>query len=293
MDGFKVGLLRGRTVVPAWLGDVFLPDCAAPNPMQEKMLHRFSGALVRRTIDRSDALVPEHAHDWPLLSLFVIGAYSNRTEIGEQFIAGPSAVFYAAGAAHRNTAGPDGFEQIEIEFDPAWLRSANLPNYPVMRWAGGRVGAEAHALAMLCSREASEKSLLAALRLFLSSASVDAPTKRPDWLGRVICLLREDPARKISELARTVGLHPSWLGAAYRGAAGEGLMETAARFRVEHAAKSLRETNSSLAEIAIEAGFCDQSHMIRTFHRILARLPSAVRKDQALFRQEPEVNSGT
>lgn len=253
--------------------------------MQDKTLHRFSGALVRRTIDRSGARVPEHAHDWPLLSLFVIGSYSNQTEFGEQFIAGPSAVFYAAGAAHRNTAGPDGFEQIEIEFDPAWLRS-NLPNHPVMRWAGGRVGAEAHAIATtLCSHDISEASLCAALRAFLGQTSFDCTVPRPSWLDHVSSLLREDPARKISELARMVGLHPSWLGAAYRHVAGEGLMDTAARHRVEHATRSLRETNASFAEIAIEAGFCDQSHMIRTFRRILGRLPSAVRKDQALFRQ--------
>lgn len=35
------------------------------------MLHEFSGASIRRVVDRSGARVPEHAHDWPLLSLFV------------------------------------------------------------------------------------------------------------------------------------------------------------------------------------------------------------------------------
>ncbi|HLW73800.1 MAG TPA: helix-turn-helix domain-containing protein, partial [Gammaproteobacteria bacterium] len=82
------------------------------------------------------------------------------------------------------------------------------------------------------------------------------------------------------------GLHPSWLGTAYRRAAGEGLMDAAARFRVEHAARLLRETDAALACIAMEAGFCDQSHMIRTFRRVLGRLPSAVREDRRQFRQE-------
>ena len=85
------------------------------------MLREFSGASVRRVVDRSSALVPEHAHDWPVLSLFVIGGYSNRTEIGETFIAAPSAILYRAGAAHQNTVASTGFEQIEIEFDPRWL----------------------------------------------------------------------------------------------------------------------------------------------------------------------------
>lgn len=248
------------------------------------MLHSFSGAFVRRTIDRSHACVPEHAHDWPLLSLFVIGAYANRTEIGEEFIFGPSAVFYEAGAAHSNIAGPEGFEQIEIEFDPAWLRS-RIPAGPVSRWIGGRDGAEAQALARVCSQGVTERCLLAALRRFLKTAPSGSRARGPDWLSDITQRLRDDPAQRVAGLAHEAGLHPSWLGSAYRDAAGEGLMKTAARLRIERAARLLRETDLPLAVIAMDAGFCDQSHMIRTFRRILGRLPSAVREDRDHFRQ--------
>ena len=249
------------------------------------MLNRFSGASIRRTIDRSRVEVPEHAHDWPLLSLFVMGSYSNCTELGERFITGPSAVFYAVGAAHRNTAGPEGFEQIEIEFDPAWLKSPHLPGGPVLRRVGGQGGAEARVLAGICSHGISERSLLAALRRFLKLASFEPRARCPGWLEDITHRLKDDPTQKVSELAAGAGLHPSWLGTAYRQAAGEGLMDTAARFRVEHASRLLRETDLPLATIAAESGFCDQSHMIRTFHRVLGRLPSAVREDKKHFRE--------
>jgi AraC family transcriptional regulator len=248
------------------------------------MSQEFSGATVRRTLDRSRAEVPEHAHDWPLLSLFVIGAYSNHTEIGACSISGPSAVFYSAGAAHRNTAGPDGFEQIEIEFDPAWLRSVRLPVRPVLRWTDGRGAAAARALAKACNQGLSETRLLAALKRFLETVPAES-VPNPAWLDDVTRQFRDDPACKVSGLAREVGLHPSWLGTAYRRAAGEGLLDTAARFRVEHATRLLRETEAPFSGIAMEAGFCDQSHMIRTFRRVLGRLPSAVREDRRFFRQ--------
>ena len=135
------------------------------------MLRKFSGALVSRTIDRSGRLVPEHAHDWPVLSLFVMV----RTPTG-----------------------------------PKW-ESDSLP---------------AH---------------------------------------RPFCM--------------------AWLGAAYKQAAGERLADTAARFRVECATRLLRETSLPYVDIAMEAGFCDQSHMIRTFRRILGRRPSAVRGDKKQFTQ--------
>ena len=247
------------------------------------MLRSFSGATVRRTIDRSGADVPEHAHDWPLLSLFVLGGYSNRTELGERSIAGPSAIFYAAGAVHRNKAGRDGFEQIEIEFDPAWLGSLRLPRGPVHSWLGGRGGAEARALAQACSHGASEQQVLAALRRFLE-AIPPACADRPGWFDGVSRSLRGNPAVGVSALARGAGLHPSWLGTAYRRAAGEGLLDTAARFRVEHAARLLRESELPSVSIAAEAGFCDQSHMIRSFRRVLGRLPSEVREDKRYLR---------
>jgi AraC family transcriptional regulator len=249
------------------------------------MSQEFSGATVRRTLDRSRAEVPEHAHDWPLLSLFVIGAYSNHTEIGECSISGPSAVFYSAGAAHRNIAGPDGFEQIEIEFDPAWLRGLRLPAGPVLRWTGGHGGAAARTLAKACNQGLSETRLLAALKRFLETVPAGSDPRHPAWLDRVTRQFRDDPARKVSDLARGAGLHPSWLGTAYRRAAGEGLLDAAARFRVEHATRLLRETEMPFSNIAMDAGFCDQSHMIRTFHRVLGRLPSAVREDRRFFRQ--------
>jgi AraC family transcriptional regulator len=248
------------------------------------MLLELSGASVRRLIDRSHACIPEHAHDWPVLSIFVLGRYSNQTELGEAEIAGPSAILYRAGAAHRNIVGPAGFEQIEIEFDPAWLGQSLIPDAPVSRWLGGHTAAEARALARLCGREVEEEQLRAALRRFLQGAGSQAHDP-PAWVGKATQRLSEETSLRAGDLAGEMMRHPSWLGTAYRRATGEGLMEAAARFRLERAARLLRETDQTAAWIALEAGFCDQSHMHRTFRRLLGRSPSEVRADRADFRQ--------
>lgn len=250
------------------------------------VLRKFRGVAVRSVIDRSGAEVPEHAHDWPVLSLFVMGGYANRTERGETFVAGPSAVLYRAGAAHRNTIASNGFEQIEIEFDPAWLGRSLLPKSPVSQWSGGQAGAEARALANVCVRETAEERLRAAVRRFIELAQREPGRVPPRWLARITRRLRENTALKVNDLARDAGLHPSWLGTAYRLATGEGLPETAARFRVERAACLLRESDLPGAFVAAEAGFCDQSHMHRTFKRMFGRSPAAVRDDRRHFRQD-------
>lgn len=249
------------------------------------MLRRLSGASVRRVIDRSHASIPEHAHDWPVLSIFVLGRYSNRTELGEIVIAGPSAVLYRAGAAHRNIVGSAGFEQIEIEFDPAWIGCSLIPDAPVSRWLGGCTGAEARTLARLCGQEAEEEHLRAALQRFLQRASSQTASNPRSWVDKATQRLRQDTTLRVGDLADEMRQHPSWLGTAYRRATGEGLLETAARFRLERAAFLLRETDQPGACIALEAGFCDQSHMNRTFRRLLGRLPSEIRDDRSDFRQ--------
>lgn len=231
--------------------------------------------------------MPEHAHDWPVLSLFVIGSYLNETEVGQKFIAGPSAVFYRANAAHRNTIAAVGFEQVEIEFDPAWLGRSLLPTVPVVLWIGGHVGREARLLAQACEGEASESRLRAALQRFLEGASQQPKREPAQWIGTISRRLSEDTTLRISDLAREASRHPSWVGSAYRHAIGEGLQETTARYRVERAARLLRETGQPYAAIALEAGFCDQSHMNRTFRRVLGRSPAAVRDDRCRFRQIP------
>jgi hypothetical protein len=163
----------------------------------DQILRNFAGATVRRVIDRSFGIVPEHAHDWPVLSIFVLGSYINKTELGLSHIHGPSVVLYRRGTVHQNTIGPSGFEQIEIEIDADWLGELVISDQPVTRFPRAFAAAAAPALVRACIAESDEEA----------------------------------------------------------------------------------------AHIAASAGFCDQSHMIRTFNRILGRLPSAVRADRAFMRR--------
>ncbi|RYF92667.1 MAG: AraC family transcriptional regulator [Caulobacteraceae bacterium] len=266
------GLVAGA---PGWYGPVKM----------DQFLRSFSGVRIRRVVDHSLAQVAEHAHDWPVLSLFVLGGYSNTTELGEARIDGPSAVLYRAGAPHSNRIGPAGFEQIEIEFDPDWLGRPLLPDAPVSRWLGGPAGEEAQGPLAAGLQAFDSVALRDRLRGFIRRASQQPVTSRAAWTCRVEQRLRDRPALRVRDLAAEAGLHPAWLGSAYRRATGESPSRAAARFRVEAAARLLRETDQPPAQIAAEAGFCDQSHMIRTFHRLLGRRPSAVRSDAAEMRQ--------
>ncbi|HUO92181.1 MAG TPA: AraC family transcriptional regulator [Rhizomicrobium sp.] len=236
-------------------------------------------------MDRAGARIPEHAHDWPVLSLFVMGGYCNETETGATLIDGPSAILYGAGTMHRNAIGENGFEQLEIEFDPAWLGHPPVDR-PVSHWVGGRAGGAARDLAHLCGSGTNEWQLRSALCRYFESAPREKLPEPPRWTSDVTRRLRQNPSLKIGEIANALDLHPSWLGSAYKSATGESVQQTAARYRVERAARQLRETDGSYADIASDCSFCDQSHMNRTFQRVLGRTPSTVRGDRQSFRGE-------
>jgi len=260
--------------------------------MQSLLLQSYTGASIRRVIDRANARVPAHAHDWPVVSLFVIGAYTNHTDLGELAISSPSAILYRAGATHRNEVSSEGFEQIEIEFDPAWLGGANTTGAPVQRWIGGRIGALACSLARQCNGDLSEERLRDGLRRLIETGADDSQHAPPSWVGLIDRRLQTDPAINVTGLARDIGRHPSWLGSAYALSKGESILDAAARLKVERAARLLRETDVALAWVASDAGFCDQSHMNRTFRRVLGRTPSAVRADRVGLRQASPKDRG-
>lgn len=259
-------------------------DEPSPKPAAAHSRHipmrSFSGAQAARVIDASDRMVPEHSHDWPVLSLVVSGGFHNVSDSGERTICVPSAILYRRRDAHSNRVGERGFEQLEIEFDPAWLRLPEIDDSGPRHWIGGRVGISARRLATLWTDgKAAERDLVEGTRSFLAAALTHRQVQPPAWAEQVAARLRSDEPPTTAALAGELGFSAAWLTEAYRAATGEGVAEAARRGRVETAARLLRETRLPAAQVAAAAGFCDQSHMIRAFNAVLGRTPGTVRAE--------------
>jgi AraC family transcriptional regulator len=237
-------------------------------------------------MDGPNASVPVHSHDWPVLALYVVGSYRNRTVAGEVAVGSPSVMLYRRDEDHQNLTGPHGLEQVAIEFDPIWLgHLPGLEDRPVRLWIGGGVASAGRRLASLWSSRAThEWQLTRATQALLRTALQVETVRQPVWMADLESLVQADPRISTRDLARELRLRPSWLAAAYRGATGEGLAERLARSRVEAAMVRLRLTDWPAAEVAAVSGFCDQSHMIRAFRKFLGRTPAQVRGEVALMR---------
>lgn len=121
-----------------------------------------------------------------------------------------------------------------------------------------------------------------ALELLVELARGGAPrreTRPAPWLVAVEERIRERYRTGVSvgEIARELGVNPATLARAYRRRFGCTVGERIRRLRVEHAARELAETDEPLTEIALRAGFYDQSHFTNVFRRTLGVTPAAYR----------------
>lgn len=241
---------------------------------------RAPGGFAVRVSDLGPCSTEEHAHDWPILSVFVVGEHIKVDAGGRRRINGPSIVLHPAGVSHANDIGPYGAEQIDIVFDPAWLRiPTDLTSGPLRCWSG-RIAAESARLLLEAWRgEApTDSGRLAALTRFALqrvASAVEEPS--PAWLPQLEQAMTT--GGDLDEVVRRLGVSKPWAQQAYRRFKGEGIAQAIRRRRVERAMYLLRWTALSAAEVAVETGFADQSHMVRTFVQLLGRTPGEVRHE--------------
>jgi AraC family transcriptional regulator len=104
-----------------------------------------------------------------------------------------------------------------------------------------------------------------------------APAER--WVERARDLLLERFRESVrpSEIADELGVHPAHLARVFRARYGESLGEFTRRLRLQWAAQELAAGDAALAVLAVEAGFCDQSHFTRAFGRQYGVTPARFR----------------
>jgi AraC family transcriptional regulator len=82
----------------------------------------------------------------------------------------------------------------------------------------------------------------------------------------------------LANIAEAAQVHPVYLSRAFRKHQGTTVGEFIRRLRVEAAQRLLANTGSSLAAIASECGFADQSHLFRVFRSIVGISPAEYRR---------------
>jgi AraC family transcriptional regulator len=78
-------------------------------------------------------------------------------------------------------------------------------------------------------------------------------------------------------VAARVGVHPFHLSKVFRRFRRQTMGDYVQRLRVQYACRLLTSGETSLAEVALAAGFADQSHFTRVCRRLTGTTPGALR----------------
>jgi AraC family transcriptional regulator len=102
----------------------------------------------------------------------------------------------------------------------------------------------------------------------------------PSWLVKARQIIQDCCTTGISvrEVADNLGIHAVHLARAFRRYFHISPSEYGSRCRIWHARELLATSKLALAQVAIEAGFSDQSHFTNAFRRETAMSPAAYRK---------------
>jgi AraC family transcriptional regulator len=111
--------------------------------------------------------------------------------------------------------------------------------------------------------------------------TVARPARRdaPQWLdvARDYIHAHGDERPSLNSIAAAAGVHPSTLVRVFRARYGCSPGEYLRRTRLETAKSALLSTDRTIADIAVEAGFYDQSHFTNAFRRYTGMTPARFR----------------
>jgi AraC-like DNA-binding protein len=94
-------------------------------------------------------------------------------------------------------------------------------------------------------------------------------------------MIHRDPASNwtVASLADTAGMSRSAFSARFTQLVGEPAMHYAVRWKMQAALTRLRETDSSLAELASRLGYDSEAAFSRAFKRVVGVSPGAARRN--------------
>jgi AraC family transcriptional regulator len=110
-----------------------------------------------------------------------------------------------------------------------------------------------------------------------NSSAIDK--QPPGWLAKVRDLLHAEYADgiSISRIADEVGVHPYYVSKSFRKFQNQTIAEYIQELRINYASRELLKPEVALSDVALAAGFTDQSHMTRIFKRVTGMTPGAFR----------------
>jgi AraC-like DNA-binding protein len=211
-----------------------------------------------------------HVHGRAYAALVLSGEYEEAGDYGRFQVKASDVIFH---------------EQFEAHLDRFSEIGAAVLNLPLRAGYSYTPGIARVADADAVARVA-ERSCRDAIELLFSLAITRTPPQAADWPDELAAALVRNPSLKLSQWGEKNGIAPWTVSRGFGLVFGLSPEAFRARTRARHALKSIQNTQASLANIAVELGFADQSHMTRSVKQLTGIGPRAWRSAANGFKTE-------
>ena len=248
-----------------------------------------SGFVLTETFHEPCLILPRHDHECANINLTLDGSFRETVGNRPQECEAGSFLVKPPGESHGNKYGQKGAHCLIIElspprladvrastrlFDtPAHVRGGTLPLTARRIYSEFRARASGFELVI-------EGLVLEMLGQTFRQNNLKTFPPPPGWLKQAQELIHQHFAEKLSlcDIADVVQIHPSHLARVFRKYHRCSIGEYVRRLRVEYAAREILNSDSSLADVSMAAGFSDQSHLTHEFKRQMQITPAEYKK---------------
>ena len=250
--------------------------------------HSIDGFMLSEALYPPRLKQPRHTHSNASFSFVLAGNYIENYGRQTQTRQPSTIVFHPPQESHavdfqsgaRILSVHIGFERLAYIREHSIVFDSSMSSQTeTIAWLGHRIHRE------FCRPDAVStlaiEGLIFEILAEASRGKVSASEKKfPCWLEKAREFLHDNfsESMTIDAVAEIADVHPVHLARVFRRQTGGTIGEYVRRLRVEFARRQISTTDLSLSEIALAAGFSDQSHLNKTFKSLFGFTPSEYRK---------------
>jgi len=232
---------------------------------------------------------PEHTHKQALFCFVMQGNYTETYGSKTRECRSSALLFHPPGELHAERFHDAGGRSFIIEIAPDWLTRIRR-HLTVADNSADFQGGVFELLARKLYKEFGQLDDAAPLIIEgLVMEMLGETTRRsaakerhgsPRWLQQAKDLLHARFAENLTlaDIAQNVGVHPVHLAQTFHKTYQCTVGDYVRKLRIEYACHELATSAKPIVDIALAAGFCDQSHFTRTFKRAIGAAPSQYRE---------------
>src|SRR5918911_295828 len=265
-----------------------------PGRSYGEIINRYedAGLILSESIYRPDTIIDRHSHGHPYFCILLQGSYTETYGRQRRECKPSTVIFHPADELHSDHFLGKGGRLFRFEIKRQLLERISQCSATLSEPADFNGGLLARLASKLYQefRQPDEVSSLVLEGLTLEMAAEMARKRQsnrisaaPSWLKRACELIHAQFAESLTltDIAKPVGVHPLHLARVFRRFHGCTVGEYIRRLRVDYAAHQLSTSDAPLADVAVAAGFNDQSHLSKTFKLFTGMTPASYR---AIFR---------